>query len=99
MIRIRLTGKSLQDLAEGNAFYEVQDFGLGEYFASSLESDIEGLKITAGIHRKPYSDYHRLFSRVVPSAIYYTFSDQTVVIWAVVDCRRDPSWIRAHLDE
>ena len=99
MIKIKLTGKTLQNLAEGNAFYEVHDPGLGEYFASSLESDIKGLKITAGIHRRPYSDYHRLLSRVFPYAIYYTFSDQSAVIWAVVDCRRDPSWIRAHLDE
>jgi hypothetical protein len=99
VIKIKLTGKALRDLAVGNVFYEDQESGLGDYFASCLESDIEGLKVTAGIHRQTHADYHRLISRVFPYAIYYTFSDETAVIWAVVDCRRDPKWIRCHLAE
>lgn len=99
MIKIGITGKAYQDLAAGSEFYEEQDPGLGGYFSSSLEADIEGLRITGGIHRRYYADYHRLICRVFPYAIYYTFSEETVVIWAVVDCRRNPDWIRAHLDE
>lgn len=99
MITLRLTGKALQDLADGMAFYERQERGVGDYFARTLESEIEGLRITAAIHPKPYADYHRLIVRKFPYAVFCTFAQNTVVIWAVVDCRRNPNWIRSHLDE
>jgi hypothetical protein len=99
VIRIQLTGRALQDLSYGIAFYDDQEPGIGDYFARCLESEIEGLRVTAGIHRQCYADYHRLISRTFPYAIFYTFSNETAVIWAVVDCRRNPEWIRAHLEE
>jgi hypothetical protein len=99
MIRIHVSEDALADLEEGFWFYESQEAGLGDYFTSSLRADIEGLKVTGGIHFIAHQDYHRLISRVFPYAIYYTFEDDEVVIWGVVDCRRDPDWIRRHLDE
>ncbi len=99
MIQILISEDALGDLDEGYWFYERQEFGLGDYFASTLRSEIEGLKITAGIHRCDYLDYHRLLSRVFPYAVYYTFLADEVVVRAVIDCRRDPAWIRHHLGE
>jgi hypothetical protein len=98
MIQVQISDDALEDLAAGAWFYEIQEAGLGEYFSTCLRSDIEGLKITGGIHRCVYRDYHRLLSRVFPFAIYYTFGDATIIVWAVIDCRRSPEWIRAHLD-
>ena len=99
MIGIRISEDALEDLNEAFWFYESQEAGLGSYFTTHLKSDIEGLKITGGIHRKVYKDYHRLLSRVFPYAIYYTIDEDVVVVWAVVDCRRHPEWIRQHLDK
>jgi hypothetical protein len=98
MIRIRISQEALEDLADGFWFYEAQEKGLGDYFSSHLRADIEGLKVTAGIHRQVYRDYHRLLSRVFPYAIYYTLEGDEVVVWIVVDCRRNPEWIRERLD-
>jgi plasmid stabilization system protein ParE len=98
MIRIQVSDDALADLDDGFWFYEVQEAGLGDYFASTLRADIEGLKITAGTHRRDHRDYHRLLSRVFPYAIYYTFEANDAIVWAVVDCRRDPDWIKSHLD-
>ncbi|HRQ87935.1 MAG TPA: type II toxin-antitoxin system RelE/ParE family toxin [Bacteroidia bacterium] len=97
-MRIRIADDAFADLDDGYWFYELQDAGLGDYFASALRSDIEGLRISAGIHRRDYRDYHRVLSRVFPYAIYYTFAEDEVVVWAVIDCRRDPEWIRDRLD-
>ncbi len=97
MINIELSREALNDLDDGYWFYETQEFGLGDYFASNLRSDIEGLKISAGNHRVAYKDYHRLLSKVFPYAIYYTMKDNDVIVWAIIDCRRDPDWIRDHL--
>jgi hypothetical protein len=98
MILIRIAEEALDDLDEGFWFYESQEAGLGDYFASCLRGDISGLQISAGIHRMQYRDYRRLLSRVFPYAVYYTWSDGVAVVWAVVDCRRNPEWIRGHLD-
>jgi hypothetical protein len=98
MISVGISDDALEDLDEGFWFYEAQLEGLGDYFSSCLRGDIEGLKVTGGIHRICYREFRRLLSRVFPYAIYYTIDDQRAVVWAVVDCHRDPAWIREHLD-
>lgn len=97
MIAIRIAEDALRDLDDGFAFYEVQEAGLGDYFASCLRADIESLRIFGGIHRVVYRDYHRLLSRVFPYGIFYTLESSTVTVWAVLDLRRDPDWLRSRL--
>ncbi len=99
MIRIRISEDALHDLNDGFLFYEAQQPGLGDYFAACLRSDIERLRLTAGVHRIVYRDYYRLVSRVFPYGIFYTRAADDVVVWAVVDLRRDPDWIRAKLNQ
>jgi hypothetical protein len=97
VIRIHITQEALEDINEGFLFYDTQDAGLGDYFSDSIKSDIEGLKVTGGVHRLAYKDYRRVLSRIFPYAIYYTMEDEIVTIWAVIDCRRNPEWISDHL--
>lgn len=100
MISIRLSSDALGDLNDGFDFYEAQEPGLGEYFKACLIADIEGLKLTAGIHRTVHRNMRRILSRTFPFAIFYTWSpeESCAIIWAVIDCRRDPTWIQRHLD-
>ena len=98
-MRIRIADEALHDLREGFLFYEAQQAGLGDYFATCLRSDIEGLRISAGIHRIVYGDYHRLLSRVFAFGIFYTCSSTEAIVWAVIDLRRVPEWIRQKLSE
>jgi plasmid stabilization system protein ParE len=97
MMPVAISDDALVDLNEGFWFYEDQQAGLGEYFLSCLRADIEGLKFTGGIHRRFDGGFHRLLSRVFPHAVFYTVENQRVIIWAVIDCRRDPAWILDHL--
>jgi plasmid stabilization system protein ParE len=98
MILVRISSDALDDLNDGFRFYEAQEPGLGEYFLSQLRADIDGLMITAGIHRQPHRHLHRLLSRRFPYAIFYEFKASHALVVAVVDCTRDPDWIRSHLD-
>lgn len=98
-MRIRILQSARTDLDEGFAFYETQEAGLGDYFISSLRADIEGLRVSAGIHRIVFQDYHRLLCRTFPFAVFYLKEDDVVTIYAVVDCRRDPVWIRRRLEK
>ncbi|MHB8523284.1 MAG: type II toxin-antitoxin system RelE/ParE family toxin [Limisphaerales bacterium] len=72
MIKVEISEDALQDLNESFLFYEAPEAGLGDYLAACLKADIEGPKISAGLHRVVYEDYHRLLSRVFPYGIFYT---------------------------
>jgi plasmid stabilization system protein ParE len=98
MIRIRISDDALEDLADGFWFYESQEVGLGDYFSSQLKAEIQRLQVTAGIHRQVHADYYRLLSQVFPYAVFYTLDEEVLDVWAVVDCRRNPEWIRRHLE-
>ena len=62
-----------------------------------LPASAQTLKVSAGIHRIVYQDYHRLLSRVFPFGIFYTLDQDVAVVWAVIDLRKDPAWIRERL--
>jgi hypothetical protein len=96
-VRIEILDQAAEDLVEGFHFYEAQQPGIGSYFLSNLYGDIESLRLYAGIHRRAYKRYYRLLSKRFPFAVFYTVQDDSVFIQAVVDCRRDPAWIRKRL--
>ncbi len=95
-MRILILPSARDDLSNGFEFYERQRAGLGDYFQDSLFSDIESLRLYAGIHSKQFG-YHRLLSERFPYAIYYDQEGTTARIWAVLDCRSDPQAIREKL--
>ena len=94
---VQISEDALEDLNNGYLFYEAQESGLGEYFAACLRADIEGLRISAGIHRVIHRDYHRLLSKVFPYGVFYTVEQECAVVWAVVDLRSSPEWVRQGL--
>ena len=96
-MKIEILDQAELDLIDGARFYEDQQAGLGSYFLANLYADIESLRIHAGVHRKAYKHYHRLLSHRFPFAVFYTLKGGTVFIQAVLDCRRDPAWVRKRL--
>jgi len=88
-MKIRILESAKQDLLEGYLFYERQGEGLGEYFINTLFSDIESLRLYAGVHQIIFG-FHRLLSKRFPYAIYYKIEGEEVIVYAVLDCRRDP---------
>jgi len=95
-MKIRILPSAMEDLSNGLQFYENQMPGLGGYFLETLFSDIDSLRLFAGIHLKVFG-YHRLLSKRFPYAIYYSIDSETVLVNAVLDCRRDPEFIRERL--
>jgi hypothetical protein len=98
-MKIRILDRAEEDLFQGFVFYEEQEAGIGDYFLNSLASDIDSLKLYAGIHPTHFGRYQRLLSKRFPFAVYYTVSEETVWVHAVLDCGRDPAWIRERLGE
>lgn len=90
--------EAARDLELGTGFYEAQLSGLGGYFFDSLLSDIESLRISAGVHAVHFG-FHRLLSRRFPFSIYYGFDGRVARVVAVLDMRRSPAWIQDQINE
>ena len=95
-MRVTILDAAEKDLEEGYRFYERRSPGLGSYFLNSLYSDIDSLSYFEGIHPLVFG-YHRLLSKRFPFAVYYKIFEDEVLVIAVLDCRRNPSWIREKL--
>lgn len=96
-MKIKILSTAIEDLYEGRLFYEKQGYGLGEYFFDSLFSDIDSLVLYGGIHVK-FFGYHRMLSKRFPYAIYYKIEGESlVVVYRVLDLRRDPKKIQKSL--
>lgn len=95
-MKIEILDEAQHDLLDGSQFYNRIEVGLGDYFFNSLLSDIDSRQIYAGIHPRVF-DYFRCLSKRFPFAIYYEFQTGLVQVYAVIDCRRSPTWIRQRL--
>lgn len=97
-MKIKILPSALEDLSDGYLFYEKQTEGVGDYFFDSLFSDIDSLILSAGVHQKIWG-FHRLLSCRFPYAVYYRMEENVVVVWRVLDLRRDPERIRQALKQ
>ena len=95
-MKIKILSAAEDDIEEGYRFYESQDSGLGSYFLDSLYSDIDSLAYFGVMHRVVMGHY-RLLAKRFPFAVYYRIIGHEVVVFAVLDCRSNPSWARTRL--
>ena len=72
-----LSKEAVSDIEEGRTFYDKK--GVGDYFFYSLISDLESLKLYAGMHNKTFG-FYRAFSKRFPFAIYYEVEDDIVKV-------------------
>lgn len=86
------------DLESGAQFYESCETGVGDYFFDSILSDLDSLVLFAGVH-PIYFGFHRMLSKRFPFGIYYEVEDDVVYVYAILDLRRNPLWIRNRLRE
>ena len=95
-VKIVILRSAIEDLIRGREFYDNQGEGLGDYFDEVLAADIDSLHLYAGIHGMAHG-YLRMLSARFPYAIYYEIVADQIRVRAVLDCRRDPQWIRSRL--
>ena len=86
------------DLNQGIDFYEARKNELGTYFFDSLLSDLESLRLSAGVHAVHFG-FHRVLARRFPFAIYYGYDGRVARVVAILDMRSNPAWIRDQLGQ
>ena len=86
MKKVKYLNSAKNDLKAGYFFYESKGVGL-----------IDSLKLFAGIHAVHFDKYYRMLSKRFPYAIYYQVENVEVLVFAVIDCRRNPQLIKNRL--
>lgn len=97
-VTIEILPRATNDILSEFRFYEQQAPGLGRYFRESIFADVESLRATAGVHSRVFG-FHRSISKKFPVAIYYQLFADVIRIHAILDCRRNPKWIRRNLGD
>ena len=96
-MKIELLDEAEMDLLNGFEFYERQGSGLGQYFLDALFSDIDSLRLYAGLHVE-FFGYQRLLSKRFPYAVYYRVIGKVIRVSAGLDCRQSPTLMASRLD-
>jgi hypothetical protein len=68
----------------------------GRYFRKAINEDLRSLLISAGVHSVVYG-LRRCLSKRFPYAIFYDVKGDLVLVYAILDCRRNPDDLRRRL--
>jgi hypothetical protein len=98
MRRVVVLAEAAEDLAQARGLYEAREPGVGDYCVTSLLADIESLALYHGIHQRKFECFRMLASRF-PFGIYYLEAENETRVVAVLDLRRNPSWIRQQVTQ
>jgi len=85
-----------EDIESARDFYEEREPGVGEYCVDSLLIDIGSLARFSGIHPLHFK-FHRMLTNRFPFGIYYREHGAETQVFAILDLRRSPNWIRKEL--
>ncbi len=86
-----------QDIAEAYAWYESRRQGLGEEFLGCIEAVIQTILRMPEMYTAIYGNYRRGLIRRFPYSIFYEYTDESVVIYAIFHTARDPEKWRLRL--
>jgi len=96
--RVVVLEAAAEDIESARNFYDAEDRGIGDYCADSLLAEIERLGLFHGIHSKQFG-FHRMLADRFPFGIYNLETKIEIQVFAVLDLRRNPLWIRAELSK
>ena len=96
MKKVIVLADAAEDIEAARDFYETQEACVGEYCVGSLLADIESLGLFSGIHPLHF-EFHRMSASRFPFGIYYREHGNEIQVFAVLDLRRNPNWIRKEL--
>jgi hypothetical protein len=97
MNRVVVLEEAAADIESARDFYDGIEPGVGTYFLQRIVEDIERLETLSGIHGLHFG-FHRMLSERFPFGIYYRETNDETQVFAILDLRREPTWIRAELN-
>ncbi len=88
--------EAAEDIEAARDFYDRIEWGVGDYFVGCIVKDIERLESLHGIHGLHFG-FHRMLSERFPFGIYYRDAEDHTEVFAILDLRMEPTWIRGEL--
>jgi hypothetical protein len=100
MRELRILPEVLQDIAEAAAWYDEDGYsGLGDRFLATFFSYLTEIQKNGEIYRRAHLDFHKVFIRPFPYAVYYRLHEGICIVALVVHAARRPSLTRRILRE
>ena len=90
-MKYRFAESALAEYIAAGHYYNQQVPGLGAAFADEIEAGTRRIARPRA-WRIVEDDVHRYLVNRFPYGIYYTISDDTIVIWAVKHLHREPDY-------
>ncbi len=95
-MNVQVSVDAERDLSDGLAFYGKSGTRIGDHFRNSILADLQSFSLLGGGHSKRFG-YYCMAAKRFPYAVYYLCDGATVSVVAVLDERRDPTWIQHRL--
>jgi len=96
-MNFRFHPQALAEFEDSVLYYESQQAGLGERFASSIESAIESIVARPALWPVLEAPVRRCLARVFPYAVLYANLPDHALIVAVMHCHKEPGYWRSWL--
>ena len=87
------------DVLNGYTWYEQKTRGLGEEFIRMFYARAEEIPRNPLLYQTVYKDFRRCLLRRFPYAIYFKKDEQSVVVYGLFHCARNPQAIKKNLRE
>ena len=88
-----------EDALAGYTWYEEKARGLGGEFLRLFYAGAREIPRNPLLYPKVYREFRRRLLRRFPYAIYFRIEDETVIVFGLFHCARDPRTIRAQLQD
>ena len=85
------------DILDAYHWYEARSQGLGDRFLDSLDSAFQVMLRNPTAFPRVLKDVHRSLTRTFPYLIFFTSSEDSVHVLAVVHAAQDPEYIASRL--
>ncbi len=98
MQSLTVTDDAWADVTAARQFYRAREAWVADYFLETFLTEAEALTRFHGKHRKAHG-FHKVKVGKFPFALYYRDAADEIVVVAVLDFRRNPSWLRQQLSK
>jgi plasmid stabilization system protein ParE len=97
--RIVLSIEAEQDIIDAYHWYDNQQVGLGDRFITEVRVGLDHISTFPQGCQRIERDYRRAVIKHFPFALIYEYlrENNTIVVFAVFDCRQDPAKWRERL--
>lgn len=89
--RLVVRRQAKADIREAALWYESQRLGLGRAFVQQIDALLDRVRLNPMQYQIVHREVRRAVPRRFPYGVFYRVDGADVLVFAIVDLRRDPS--------